>query len=402
MDWLDWALWAIAAAWVVVVANELRRLGAVRILPPLASPSPPAPRVSVIVPARDEAAHIEGTVRGLLRQRHVDIEVIVADDRSSDATGAITDGIAREDGRVRRVRVDALPEGWLGKCHACHRAAEGARGEWLLFTDADIRMDDDVIARAAAEGERAGAAQVALSPVPRTSTFWSRAAMTFLNKMLLMIGAASNLGRPNAYIGIGAFNLIRADAYRAAGGHGPLRLEIVDDMKIGLLIRRAGLRTLCMFGGGAVRADWGASLGQIVRLLEKNHFAALGYSVSRAVGALALFVVFWMGAALAPLTLRPAGFAAFGGLLLTIVPAYLIGRRTGGTLAEAMVSPITMPVLIWSMARSACLTLRRGGVRWRETFYPLAILREHHRALHARDIRAPRASAAPVPEPISP
>ncbi len=402
MDWLDVACWAIAAVWVIVVANELRRMGAVRVLPPLGSAPPPAPGVSVIVPARDEAAHIEGTVRGLLRQRHVDLEIIVADDRSADATGDIVDAIAREDSRVRRVRVDALPEGWLGKCHACHRAAAGARREWLLFTDADIRMDDDVIARAVAEGERAGAAQVALSPVPRTSTFWSRAAMTFLNKMLLMIGAASNLGRPNAYIGIGAFNLIRADAYRAAGGHEPLRLEIVDDMKIGLLVRRAGLRSLCMFGGGAVRADWGASLGQIVRLLEKNHFAALGYSAPRAAGALILFLIFWMGAALAPLTLRPAGFAAFGGLLLTILPAYLIGRRTGGRLAEAMVSPITMPVLIWSMARSAFLTLRRGGVRWRETFYPLAMLREHHRLLHSREIPAASASSAPAPEPISP
>ena len=113
-------------------------------------------RCSVVIAARDEAARIEATVRHLLAQTGVEMEVIVVDDRSTDGTGEILRRLAAEDGRVRMERVDVLPDGWLGKCHACHRGANAATGEWILFTDADSWLRPDLIARALLVAEHEG------------------------------------------------------------------------------------------------------------------------------------------------------------------------------------------------------------------------------------------------------
>lgn len=409
MNWLDGTHWVLAAGWFGFTLYELRCVRRIPALPGAndgQKPGPRAdavnlPRITAVIAARDEVDRIADTVRGLLAQRGVDLRVVVADDRSMDRTGEVVDAIAREDKRVSRVRIDTLPAGWLGKCHACHLGAERALADakdedWLLFTDADITLAPGVLERAAAEAARAGADHLVLTPSPRRSTFWSRAVMVGMNKLVLLVGGPVNAGDPRAYIGIGAFNLVRAAAYRAVGGHERLRLEVVDDMKLGLLLRREGFASRCCFGAGQVRADWGASVGQIVRLLEKNQFAAMGFSLPRMFGAVVLFVAGWGGAALAPMSLRPAGFAAFAGLASTLIPGLAVCRRAGAPMIAGVLSPLCMPVLVWSAVNSTVRTLARGGVRWRETFYPLATLREGLRTLEA-GLPAPgeRGRAAP-------
>ena len=121
-------------------------------------------RCSVVVAARDEGARLEGTVRRLLAQHGVSIEVIVVDDRSTDRTREILQRLASSDARVRTVYVDSLPDGWLGKCHACHVGASAATGEWILFTDADCWLKPDVIARALRVADREAVDHITLTP----------------------------------------------------------------------------------------------------------------------------------------------------------------------------------------------------------------------------------------------
>src|SRR3954452_13253827 len=121
-------------------------------------------RCSIIVAARDEESRIEGTIRHLLALRDVDAEFIVVDDRSVDGTPEILRRLAAEDSRLQIKRVDSLPEGWLGKCHACHVGASAATGEWLLFTDADCWLKPDVLARALRLAQREGAEHLTLTP----------------------------------------------------------------------------------------------------------------------------------------------------------------------------------------------------------------------------------------------
>ena len=194
----------------------------------------------MVVAARDEEARIEETVRHLLAQRGVAVEVIVVDDRSTDRTGEILRRLASEDARVQVKRVESLPDGWLGKCHACHVGASAATGEWILFTDADCWLKPDVIARALRVADREAADHITLTPGVAAETLGARAwHLAFLTRLASWISGV-NRDRPNAYLGIGAFNLVRASAYRECGGYEALRLTILDDVKLGLLLHRAG------------------------------------------------------------------------------------------------------------------------------------------------------------------
>ena len=215
-------LWGAALVWLGLALEALSDVLAVRSLPGVASGSDRSatrPSVSVVVPARDEAARIETTVRRLLAQEGVDIEVIVVDDRSSDGTGAILDRVAREDARLRVIHLRELPAGWLGKPHACQRGGEVARGEWILFTDGDAWMEPDVIARAIAAGERETADHVVLAPGFGRATLAARAALCAFALSMSGYMARANRDRPGGFVGFGAFNLVRAERWRAIDGH---------------------------------------------------------------------------------------------------------------------------------------------------------------------------------------
>src|SRR5580765_2906703 len=149
--------WTFSALWHL---RWVRRLPALDVLPPTLNRR--QIKCCVVIAARDEEARIEQTIRHLLAQRGVEVELIVVDDRSRDRTNEILSRLAKEDARVQVKRVDVLPDGWLGKCHACHVGAGSATSDWILFTDADCWLKPDVIARALGVAEREGADHVTM------------------------------------------------------------------------------------------------------------------------------------------------------------------------------------------------------------------------------------------------
>jgi glycosyltransferase involved in cell wall biosynthesis len=332
-------------------------------------------RCSVVLAARDEEARIETTIRHLLAQQQVAVEVVVVDDRSQDRTSEILRCLAAEDGRVTVQRVDVLPEGWLGKCYACHIGANAATGDWILFTDADCWLKPDVIARAMAVAECEAADHVTLTPGVAPETQGGRAwHLAFLITMADWISGV-NRDSPKKYLGLGAFNLVRATAYRDCGGYEVLRLTVLDDVKLGLLLRRAGKRTRAFIGGDDTECHWGATAGAMVKIMEKNYFAALEYRTIMAMGLTTFGTLFWGGALVGPFTGSLAGMAAGLGLLSLSLPAGILARRLGWSISAAALTPFIFPALFYAVFNSTVVTLRQGGVRWRETFYPLDTLR---------------------------
>ncbi len=183
----------------------------------LSSRSQPV-RCSVVIAARDEEARIEGTVRRLMTQRGVEAEFFVVDDRSTDRTGEIVRQLAKDDARVKLKRVEVLPDGWLGKCHACHMGASAATGDWILFTDADCWLKPDVIARAVQSAEREGADHVVISPGMDLKSAATRAwHLLFLTSVSHWFSGV-NRDRPGLHMGSGAFNLVRAALIGNAAG----------------------------------------------------------------------------------------------------------------------------------------------------------------------------------------
>jgi hypothetical protein len=359
-------LWAIAAiAFAALTGNALLGLWRLRRLPaewPLTTPT-----VSAIVPARDEAARIGGTIARLLAQERVALEVVAIDDASTDATPRLLDDHARGEPRLQVLHLHDLPAGWLGKCHALQRGSERARGEWLLFSDADAWFGTDVVARAIAAAERGDFAHLTLMPgLAATTTFGRIALLGFCIPGLRQIAW---LGRSRrVYLGFGAFNLVRRDAYTKVGGHEPLRLTVIDDMQLGRLVQQAGFRTGVFFCAD-VEVQWVTDLRSHFRLLEKNIFAVFGFRTELALAVSAVAGL-----------LHGSGLGVVAGLALLsqAIPATAMALRYGWSPWLGLAVPwLAPPLQVATLLRSMVRTLARGGIAWRGRFHALAELRHH-------------------------
>jgi hypothetical protein len=186
---------------------------------------------------------------------------------------------------------------------------------------------------------------------------------------------AVNAPRQRGFVGTGAFNLVRTKAWRAIGGHEPLRLEVVDDVFLGALLARAGFRTRVWFAGRDLAIDWGGTPLRLLSVVEKNMFAMLRFRTGLAVLAVAAALGLLGVTFLAPWLGGGTGTVALGVYLLTGLPALPLARRLGWDALAAVLVPLARVWLPIALLRSTWRTLRRGGVLWRDTFYPLAQLR---------------------------
>lgn len=371
--WSTILLAVVSGVFLLLTGSTLYHLRWARRLPQFEPTAAGLPRCSIVIAARDEESRIEQTVRRALAQQSVEVEVMVVDDRSADRTGEILERLAKEDARLRVVRVDSLPAGWLGKCHACHLAATTARHEWILFTDADCWLRPDVVARALRIAALEKVDHVALTPGVAEET--TAGAAWHLAFLITVADWISRVNRDRGYLGVGAFNLVNASAYRECGGYEALRLTILDDVRLGLLLQRAGKRTRAFLGGDDVECHWGTTAMGMIKIMEKNYFAALDFRTIPALLVGSLGLTLWGVALAAPWTGGYAGWAAGISLLSLIVPARVLARRLGWSWRGALATPFIFPVLFYSVLNSTWVTLRRGGVRWRDTFYPLEVLR---------------------------
>lgn len=376
---LDIVFVTIAALLLATTVRALQGLHRLRDLPPTALPRART-RISVVIPARNEAERIAGTVSRMLAQVGVDLELIVVDDRSDDGTDRLLAPLAAAHPELAVVRVDELPTGWLGKCHALHLGASRATGEWILFADADAWIGPDVLARAIAAAGNNGLQHVTLMPQLAGTSTLGRTAVLTLCLGLLRHAAAMLSARPRTYLGFGAFNLVQRTAYQACGGHARLRLEVIDDMRLARELTRSGARSGVWFCRD-LEVRWITTLRQFFRLVEKNMCALVGFSPLRALLGAAVAFALWGTALVGAFVGGPAGWLATLALLSTVLPAAGMAKRYGWPTLAAWLVPfwawLPVAALAWSMA----LAWARGGIRWRDTTYPLAELRTAAAAL---------------------
>jgi glycosyltransferase involved in cell wall biosynthesis len=321
----------------------------------------------------------------------VDLEVIAVDDRSTDETGMAMDALEQEApaARVRYVveHVRELPAGWLGKPYAMARGTALATGEWLLFTDADVVFAEDTLARALGWLELEGADHLLVVPTVMARSAGEAMMLPFLHVLSIWGPRLWRVADPRSRdaVGVGAFNLMRRSTYEAVGGWERLRMEVIEDLRMGYLIKQAGFASRVVTGHNLVRIRWAHGAWGVVDNLTKNVFAAFRYriglivagTVATAITCLLPFVGLVLGlgwdrawlwpslvslAALAALYWRYREFADPSG---------------AATMLRLAAFPAAALVFIYAMVRSTVLTLMRGGVVWRGTFYPLRELREH-------------------------
>ena len=378
------ALLALSALYWGTVAVLL--VQALRRVPQLCELRPPAPaawpRLSLVIPACNEGDTLGPALQSRLREDYPALELVVVDDRSTDATGAIVDAAAAQDPRVRPLHVRELPEGWLGKVHALHVGAAAAQGDWLLFTDADVHLEPGTLRTAVAYCEARGLDHLGVFPEIWSASFLLDVALGAFGRAVALVARPQAVEDPRsrAAFGVGAFNLVRRSALARSPGLAWLRLEVLDDAALGQMLKRSGARCGMAMGRGRVGLHFYRSLRELAHGVEKNGFAGAGrFSQVRLVlSVLAMlavevtpFVVPVLSAAPGWLRAAGAGVAAVA-LLSSLVASRWMARP----LLPALLVPVGTVLFAGCLLRSGWLAHRRGGIAWRGTLYPTALLRE--------------------------
>ncbi len=353
------------------------------------------PRVSIIVPARNEEEEVEGALRSLLALDYDNYEVIAVNDRSTDRTGEIIERVARsphpskitKDGPpsseigypLRVIHHAELPAGWLGKTHAMWTAAKQSTGEWLLFTDADVIFKPDSLRRALVYAESQPADHLVLFPRMIMKRPGEYMMIAFFQTMFMFGHRPWKVADPSTddHMGVGAFNLIRRKAYEAVGTYEALRMEVLDDMKLGKVVKSAGFAQRNVFGGDLISIRWGHGAFGIVNNLTKNFFAVLSFQSWRTlVSAFGLaflnlgpFLGIWMAHGWERL---PYAIA-----LASLFSIYIgISWRSSVPPYYFFLHPVSSTMFIYTLLRSMSLTLWNDGIVWRGTKYRLEELRK--------------------------
>ncbi len=369
------ALAVISAVWWVgqVVVHLLNR----RATPTLASLEAPSlekwPTLTMVVPARNEAESIGEALAAKLGEGYPALEVMVVDDRSTDQTLAIAQGCASSDARVRVTHIEALPEGWLGKVHALQRGLEQSTGEWILFSDADVHLAPGTMTRLIAWAEANRVDHIPILPsVTSQGVFLSPTMTTFLRLFCTLV-PLFRVSDPasEVAVGSGGFSLFRRSALARTPGLEWLKMDIADDMALGVMLKRAGAVQRVVVGQEWVLLGFYPTIGVLNRALEKNGASApLPVILVTSIG-LALLEAGWVAGL----------FGAWWGLSAATFAVAFATQWAHSSWVKVARWPALVPglgamVLGSVVIRSGVLAVKRGGVLWRGTFYASKIVRE--------------------------
>ena len=337
--------------------------------------------VSVIVPARNESATIRTVVRSILGSNYQPLELLVVDDRSTDDTASIVTSLA--DPRLRLIRGDELPEGWYGKPWACYQGYRAARGEILLFTDADTLHEKDLIGHAVGALVREKADLVTVSPRQRCLTFWERAVMPqiwFLLALRYSPDSVNRARRERDVIANGQFIMTTREAYEAAGTHVAVRHEVAEDLALAQAYLRHGRKLHFAFAERLMETRMYRSLPQLVEGWSKNIYLGGRRSfpdqpILQALVPLMLIVamLFWLVPAVA--LLASAAMPELAGMRSAALTATTLSALFWMVMCRLMQIPVfyglTYPVGALTALYIVLRSTWRGGrrVEWRGRLY---------------------------------
>ncbi|MGB7025560.1 MAG: glycosyltransferase [Candidatus Acidiferrales bacterium] len=369
----------LAAVWILTAILSYRGMARIPVLTQVkACDGPNFPRVSVLFAARDEAAKLPEALASLLALDYPNYEVIAVDDRSEDATLEILNNFAQRDTRLQVVHIAELPREWLGKPHALEVAYRESTGEWLVFTDADVQFSPDLLRRALALMGQEHSDHLTLLAGLDLRGFWEPTAVGYLGVCFAVGVRPWRVSDPKSkvYMGVGAFQMIRRSTYEAIGTHRRLAMEVLDDMKLGKLVKQNGFRSGVAPSENFLRIRWQEGIGNVIKGMTKNMFAGFDFNVAKTLAGVAgifvisvlpiLGVIFARGPAQIAAGVAAAMGMVFEAQLMTQAKA---SRWFGVTHALGAL------IVSYIIVRSMVVTLARGGVVWRGTFYALEELK---------------------------
>lgn len=381
-----WAYGVIVAIWVIRHVAVTIIYGKFDVLR-RSSPgwrSADAPLVTAIIPAKDEEAAIGECLDSVRAQDYPNLEILVADDRSTDGTAAVVREAARADPRVGLISIAELPDGWTGKTHALHVASSEARGEWFWYLDADTRHAPESLSVMMEYARSRGAVMTSLVPEMRCETFWEKVVQPLAGIVLMRSFPLFRVNddRNRLAFANGQYIVIRRDAYEAAGGHESVRDRFVEDIYLARRVKGLGLPIRVAMSAEISSTRMYTGLGQIVRGWSRILYDALGRRPGPLVGKVVEPLVYSQTGDLAvivALVLLLAGAATTFAIWLLVLGLIHQALKTAclyrmykfsspRTASYAVWYPLAGLVMMWVCGRAIrmCLT---GRVTWRGTAY---------------------------------
>ncbi|MCK4666561.1 glycosyltransferase [Candidatus Dependentiae bacterium] len=332
------------------------------------------PMLSLIIPACNEETTIEASVRKRLKEDYPNLELIIINDRSTDCTGEIIDRIALEDKRIKALTITELPKGWLGKVHAQQKGLEQAKGEYLLFSDADVHYEPGTLKKIIAYCEANFVDHLSAIPELWAPNFIVEVIYTIFGRLFLAGLQAWKVNNPKsrAYIGVGAFNLVRRESFERTEGFEYLKMDIADDVALGKLMKRAGMNSKFVNGRKRIGLLFHPSIKNLIVSSERATFSTMG-NFSAVI--LSLKNIFWTLMELSPfLMFIPfripyLNYLGFATVFLAILTSSMLNRWTNRPILPAFFIPLGIPFITYANFRAAWLGWKRKGIIWRGTYY---------------------------------
>lgn len=332
------------------------------------------PLISVIFTALNEEKEIENALNSLLNLNYPRLEIIAINDRSTDKTAKILDHLASQHPKLRVYHINHLPEDWFGKNHALHFASRYAKGEWLLFTDADVVMKSATLSKAISYVVENKLDHLTIFEHHLRKDFWLKVAFlgNYMTYSLVMKPWRICYSWSKNAIGHGAFNLVKKSAYQQCGGHQSIALECLDDMKLGELLKINGFRQDTVDGRDFIEREWYSSLKEMIYGLEKNGFAYHNYQLLSTVRDCIFAILFYIWPIIGAIIFAgPVRYLNIINIFLTLYTTICVAEHFRLQKRYVFSYPISIVILLYTILSSVVSVYKNKGVIWRGTYYPL-------------------------------
>lgn len=340
----------------------------------------PEPAVVIIIAVRNEEADLRQALQSVCNLNYRNYRIQIINDRSTDNTAAILQEYAQRYPEILVREIKELPAGWLGKNNALYQGYLHTQEAWMLFTDADVVYEPDALRKAMQYAVQNNLDHLTILPEVKSRSATLVGVIATFKIMLELKLRPWEVRNPKskAFIGVGAFNLIKRTAYERAGTHIPIALRPDDDLKLGELVKKAGLKQDVLYGDKQIGLEWYTSIQEFINGLMKNTFATTNYNLFIALGtAIATLLAFTL-----PLPLLLAVGSVPEKLMALVIfvcqlPLYLPRKSMTGKWWQALLMPFAGLLIFYIILKSAFLTLKQGGIYWRESFYALSELKKN-------------------------
>lgn len=334
------------------------------------------PKLSIVIAAKDEEKEIESALKSIFKQNYPDFEVIVVNDRSSDKTGLILEKLQSQFSKLKVETIKSLPVNWLGKNHALWQGANDASGDYILFTDADVKYSENCLRKIVSDVHSNQIEFATCFPDFISQEFWESVFnlnFAILLSLRIKFWSVSN-PKSSAFCGVGAFNLVKKESYFKMGGHAKLPLEVADDMVLAKLMKQSGAKSALYSGKNELSVKWQTGgLKSVIKGIEKNAFSGFNYSWLKMILQMTNLLIITCAPFMAFLIDWRLG-------LFSVLPIAFIFQIYKHFQNNSIFYFVTLPIgallLTYASIRSALIITLNGSVNWRDTKYSKSLLKK--------------------------